>query len=176
MHEEISMNSAISNFKEDITKSFDKLKQLRVTVDAFFEAETLEMRETDAELADFCADLKRQLISETRERRLQQLQNIRDAIAAAMEEGAVPLAEDAVSVLSYQRALFEKVESIIKRVRQSLERPAEKITLCEAVHKVLMKRNSYDQTASCINRTISSFYLPIIYENIDRIWYQTSRK
>ena len=112
---------------------------------------TREMHDADDKLAAFCAEILRQLMRHTGEKRMNELFSIERSINISLIKGLCLMPEDSVDALSAKRTLLDNLRLTNEHVNQSLlQFPAQKWDLSKAVTKALaaIKTNKIKQ-GSC---------------------------
>ena len=142
-HEELEINDVMARNKDKIAESIKSLKELSGIVDTAIEKKTREMQEKDDELANFRAEVQRQLMRHTMELYLKKLQTTSNEIATAINKENSEMPTEVVDAITAQLALFDGLQYTDEMVRRTLDEKMPDIELSDAVERALaiLKQN-----------------------------------
>ena len=152
-HEELEIDDVMARNKDKIVESIKSLKKLSGMVDTAIEKKTREMQEKDDELANFRAEVQRQLMLHTRELYLKKLQTISNEIATAINKENSEMPTEVVDAITAQLALFDGLQATHEMVRRTLDEKTPDIELLDAVEKALAIRKQNNKSEALLTKT-----------------------
>ena len=156
-HVALELNDVMARNKDNIDESIRNLKELSGTVDTIIKKRTQEMQEKDEKFANFCAEVQRLLMCDTRERYLRNLQTTRYEIETSMQKENWQMPKEVVDAISGQLDIFEGLQATNEMVHHKLNEEWQDIDLSDALDMALtsIKQFKIPQTQAKENLSTS---------------------
>ena len=158
-HVALELNDVMARNKNNIDESIRNLKELSGTVDIIIKKRNQEMQEKDEEFANFCAEVQRLLMCDTRERNLRHLQTSRYEIVTSIQKEKWQMPKQVVDAISGQLDIFDGLQATNEMVHRKLGEEWPDIDLSYALDKALASIKQIKIPQTQVKENLSASYL-----------------